>query len=182
MGEDANTKVDFLNPFLAAIAHVLTNTIFEQPVRDRIFLRTEYPFTTKEVAMLVGITGSLTGHVVITADLVSTLKIAAKMMVQESIAVFDENARSAMGELANMITGQAMIGLMEKGFNCEITPPSVVSGSGMRVSCPANIKTIVVVMKLPYGDVEVNLALAETAKLPPSAIFEPDPRKRQRRS
>lgn len=168
--ESSAPKAVFLNPFIQATSHIFTTTIFEQPVKDKAFLRAEYPYTTGQVALIIGVTGALYGHVVISTSMECALHVAAKMMMEEKLFEFDEYARSALGELANMITANAMISLAAAGYLCDITPPSVITGTGMKVSCPPNIKTLVMVMKFPFGDIDLNLSLAESKAVDKNAF------------
>lgn len=155
-------KVEFLNPFLKSIVDILSSTISETPVKGKIFLREKYPYKTADVAIIVGITGKVSGQVVISLTLPCAKGIAATMLMEESIPELDEYAQSALAEMANMITANATIGLSEAGYTCDITPPSVITGQKLEVSCQEHIKTIVIPMELSFGSMEVNLSMTET--------------------
>ena len=51
----------------------------------------------------------------------------------------DQMALSALGELANMITGNAAIGLAGAGFSTDLTPPTLIQPKGSKfttLGCP----------------------------------------------
>lgn len=154
-------KVEFLNPFLKSIVDILQATISEAPVKGKIFLREKYPYKTAEVAIIVGITGKVSGQVVISMTMPCAKGIAAMMLMEESVPELDEYAQSALAELANMITANATIGLSEAGYHCDITPPSVITGQKLEISCQEHIKTVVIPMDVSFGAMEINLSMAE---------------------
>lgn len=156
-------KAEFLNPFVKSIVSIIESTVGESPEKGKVFLRDKYPYKTHDVAIIVGITGALTGQVVITMQEDTAKGIAAVMLMEEKVHELDEFAQSALAEMANMITANSTIGLADAGFSTDITPPSVVTGKKMEISCQEHIRTIVIPLKLSLGDVEANLAVAESA-------------------
>lgn len=159
-------KAEFLNPFVKSIIQIIENTVSETPEKGQVYLRDKYPYGSADVAIIVGITGVLSGQVILSLPLDCAKGIAARMLMEESIPELDEYAQSALGEMANMITANATIGLADAGFTCDITPPSVITGRNIEISCQEGIKTIVIPLKLSMGAVEVNLGIIETAALP----------------
>ncbi len=158
-------RAEFLNPFVKSVIEILQSTVSETPTKGKIFLRDKYPYTTREVAIIVGITGNVTGQVVLSLSTDCAMKVAARMLMEESIYELDEYAQSALGEMANMLTANATIGLSEAGFNCDITPPSVITGSQIEISCQDIIKTIVIPLELSFGALDLNLSLIEAEAL-----------------
>jgi chemotaxis protein CheX len=158
-------RAEFLNPFIKSVIDVLESTVSETPTKGRIFLRDKYPYTTRDVAIIVGITGKVTGQVVVSLSVESAMGIAARMLMEEKIYELDEYAQSALAEMANMITANATIGLAATGFICDITPPSVITGSQMEISCQEQIKTIVIPLEMSMGQLDLNLSLIETDML-----------------
>jgi len=155
-------KAEFLNPFLKSVVDVIGGTISETPRRGKPFLRDKYPYTAQNVTIMVGITGRLTGQLVLSMPETCAKGIAAIMLMEEKVETLDEYAQSALAEMANMITANATIGLGDVGCNCDITPPSVITGKLMEISFRGDIKTIVIPLDISMGHVDVNLSLAET--------------------
>lgn len=158
-------KTDFLNPFIKSVHNVLNEVIYETPGREKLELRTKYPFVTQDVAIMVGFTGDVVGQVVISMSAECAKGVAAKMMMEEEIEELDEFAKSALGELANMISANATINLGDSGFNSDITPPSVITGKKVAISCPPSIKTLMVPMTVSAGRIELYLSLIENKNL-----------------
>jgi Predicted inhibitor of MCP methylation, homolog of CheC len=59
-----------------------------------------------------------------------------------------------------MITGNAAALLAEKGYTCDISPPSIIRGSNVKIST-VNTPALVVPITLgEFGDLEINVAAA----------------------
>ena len=152
----------YLNPFIKSVIQIIENTLYESPEREQPFLRQKYPYVTKDVAIVVGVTGAVQGQVVMSMDRDCAKRIAARMIMEEDIEELDEYAQSALSEMANMITANATMGLADAGYPCDITPPSVIVGEQMEISCQPDIKTIVLPLKLTQGLMDVNLSMKES--------------------
>jgi chemotaxis protein CheX len=85
----------------------------------------------------------------------------ASHMIGQPIRTFDALAASAIAELGNMITGNAAALLAEKGYTCDISPPSIIRGSNVKIST-VNTPALVVPITLgEFGDLEINVSLQE---------------------
>jgi chemotaxis protein CheX len=157
-------KAEYMNPFLKSVVQIVESTISETPQRGKVFLRGKYPFASADVAIVVGITGVLTGQVILSMALDTARGIAARMLMEDEVAELDEYAQSALAEMANMITANSTIGLADAGFNCDITPPTVITGSRIEISCQEGIQTLVIPLVMSMGSVEVNLSIIETSQ------------------
>ena len=155
-------KSVYLNPFLKAVSYVLEQTISDKPVLEKPFLRPGNSFNTESVAIIIGVTGHLTGQVVLSIQEECARGIAAAMLMESEIAEFGEDAQSAIAELANMMIANATIGLSEAGYHCDITPPAIFTGRMMEVANQGKIPTLTIPLKLFGGKIELNLSLVES--------------------
>lgn len=121
---------DYVNAFLTPAVHV-----WEKELAVKLTLsgaeQVASQYTTNELTALIGISGQLEGNVLYGFTQDSARSIASKMIGQEVIEM-DEMALSAIGEIANMITGNAATLLANLGTECEITPPVIIEPSGSR--------------------------------------------------
>ena len=74
---------------------------------------------------------------------------------------FDRLAQSGIAELGNVITGQASRRLAEAGFQADISPPTLVMGKGTLIST-LDFQRLMVPLRTPLGDLQINLALRES--------------------
>jgi len=92
------------------------------------------PISSKNVVIMVGITGSLKGTVLINMDESLAMKIASNMMYGMPVTIFDEMAKSAICELSNMVMGNVATGLSAFGKNTDITPPTLMEGNNIKLT------------------------------------------------
>ena len=70
-----------------------------------------YQFTTDDITAVIGVSGALEGNVLYGFHKDTARSVVSKMMESE-VTEFDEMALSALGEIANMITGNAATGIL----------------------------------------------------------------------
>jgi chemotaxis protein CheX len=85
-------------------------------------------------------------------------------MLGEKIEELDGLAQSGIAELGNVITGRASMNLSKAGFESNISPPSLVIGSGASIST-LDTPRLVVPLRTTYGEVMIHLALRTGKKV-----------------
>jgi chemotaxis protein CheX len=152
-------RAEFINPFLVAGAQVLESFIGSSPSPGQLAVRSA-TFTTQQVSIVIGVTGVVQGQAVYGLSLVTATKLAASMSAMP-LATFDEMASSAIAELGNMISGHATTLLSEAGYECQITPPTLIRGANVEIS--TSTPALVVPLYTDFGKIEINVALKEAA-------------------
>lgn len=110
--------------------------------------------------MIAGIAGALEGQVIYGMSLITADRIATQMLSQP-VVTFDQLAASAVAELGNMITGNAVTLLAEAGIRTTITPPAILRGTNVRVST-LDIPALAIPLTLgELGEFEVTVSLRE---------------------
>ena len=89
-------------------------------------------FTTEDLTAIIGVTGGLQGNVFYEWSNATALAVAGLMCGTTYTDELDDVGLSAIGELANIITGNATIELAAAQYVCEISPP-VLLPMGARV-------------------------------------------------
>lgn len=123
----ADMKIEYVNPFLVAATSVLSNTCGISLKAGKPYVKTT-SFDNSSVVISLGVTGQVTGQVLIAFHNTVALDIASKMCMMP-IAALDELSLSALSELGNMILGNAATVLSTKGIIIDITPPSIIQGN-----------------------------------------------------
>ncbi len=154
-------KAEFINPFVTAGMKVLESVIDSRPEPGQLAVRSA-TFTTQQVSIVIGVTGAVQGQAVYGMSLVTATKVAAAMSSMPAMA-FDEMASSAIAELGNMISGHATTLLSEAGYECQITPPTLVRGADVEIATAT--PALVVPLYTDFGKMEINVAL-EKAEAP----------------
>lgn len=152
-------KVEYVTPFVTGAASVVEMILQTAPERGNLSARPQV-FTTQQVNVVCGITGQIEGQVIYGMTVQTADKIAS-IMIGQPVITFDALAASAIAELGNMISGHSMNQLSSAGYVCDITPPTIIRGSNVRITT-LDIPALVIPLKLPgIGDLEINVSLQE---------------------
>ena len=147
------TNFQFSTPFVAASFSVLSAILGEMPMKGS---SGPAPDCT-HVQILVSVVGEAQGHIVFAMSQETATAIASAMICSP-IEEFDQLAASAIAELCNMICGTALIQLSDAGFSCDLAPPSIVIGSGTRIS-GLDLPETVIPLVLAQGACNITVAL-----------------------
>lgn len=150
-------RVEFIEPFVGSVFSVLETITGDAPTRGQLSLR-QSTFTSQQVSILAGVNGEVEGAVLYGMSTETAKQIAGAMMYME-VAEFDEMALSALAELGNMVTGNAITALSKNGYDVDITPPSVVRGTEVVISTKP--PALVVPVNTKFGCIEINVSLEE---------------------
>ncbi len=85
-----------------------------------------------ELIANIGITGDISGFLLIRSDLESSMKFINKMLTNMGMEAEETNFgkfhKEAFGEILNQISGRATMLLETFGVDCNITPPTILMG------------------------------------------------------
>ncbi len=151
-------RVELIGPFMDAAARVLAKECSEIVHRGQLF-RVRSPQTAGEVSALIAITGKVAGLVIYSMGRETAIGIASRM-IGEDVPELDPLAQSAIGELANMITGQAGIALEQAGFPNDMSPPVLLLGAGSTIAT-LNLTRLVVPLVTSFGEFNIDIAIKE---------------------
>lgn len=151
-------KVEYVNPFVEAAFKVLEAVLQHKPVKGSLAMQPA-TFTSMQCNVVTGVTGQIHGSVIYGMSLVTADRVASTMLGQE-VKSFDQLAASAIAELGNMLSGNAMSVLSERGYICDITPPTVIRGTNVRIST-LSIPAVVIPLHLDEGDLSITVGLQE---------------------
>ncbi len=151
-------KVELINPFVKAAIDVLRAEVGADVQRGKLRLETEST-STQDVAVMIGLTGKAQGIVLYSMSEETALALVSKMMGQPC-EEFDALAQSGIAEMGNVITGLASKGLSEAGLDCNITPPTLITGHNSSIGT-LDLPRIALPLNSPCGVMEIKLALRE---------------------
>ncbi len=151
-------RVEYINPFVESAFNVLKEVLGTELTRGELYLKSTSQ-SVLGVTAIVGLTGDVEGRVLFDMSPETALAIASAMNGEE-LKTFDDLAKATISELANMITAQAVTKLHDLGFDFDITPPALFTGSNMEVSDLA-AEALIVPVEMPLGKIEINVAVRE---------------------
>jgi chemotaxis protein CheX len=146
----------YINPFLYAVELVFGQLGIcdikkgGEKVKDEMYV-------DKDITAFIGIVGEIKGNVSYSFNSKTAMGIVSAMMMGMPVTNINEIERSALAELANMITGNAVGGLTDIK-DIDITPPSVIMGQDIFFVI-GTVSTITVDIETSLGPIEVNFGL-----------------------
>ena len=152
-------NVDFINPFIESTLRSLEMMASISAEKTGLEVKEDH-VTTYEISSIIGITGETSGSIVISMPALLACRIASNMLMEE-ITTMDRSVEDAIGEIGNIIVGDARRSLIQDGHQLNISIPTVVVGKGVRISRPGDIVCIAIPFATAFGDFEVNVGLAE---------------------
>jgi chemotaxis protein CheX len=124
--------VSLVNPFINATVKVLETMASTKVDPGKPFLKKD-KVARGDVTGIIGITGEANGTISVTFDEGSILGIVSKMFGEE-MPEMNADVADAVGELTNMISGQARQQLEKNGREFEAAIPSVVTGKDHQIN------------------------------------------------
>jgi chemotaxis protein CheX len=118
-------KVEYINPFIEASIKVIGDTTGHKPEPGKVSIKGT-PYTDDGLLVAIGLSGEITGDVVISLNEDVACKIASAMMMGMPVPKLDEISKSAVAELCNMILGNTATIFSQRGLSIDITPPVIV--------------------------------------------------------
>jgi len=149
--------VKYINPFLSSVQNVF-DTMINVPFKlGKPNLRQDKN-PLYEISGIIGLSGAVTGCVVISLSKPIALQLVSAL-IGEEVTEIDEDATDAIGEIANMIAGNAKKDF--PGEDTSISCPSVVVGKH-KTTYPKGIPIISIPCETSAGRLCIDVALKET--------------------
>jgi chemotaxis protein CheX len=117
--------------------------------------------TMSDVCVLVRVSGDLVGWVSYELRKKDALRVVSAM-ISERVFELDELGHSALGEVANMITGNAVTALEVAGYTCDLKPPEFLTGVGREFPPTPTPTPIRADFRSSVGVLAVRIALGES--------------------
>jgi chemotaxis protein CheX len=143
-------KVEYINPFIEASLEVINQTTNFKPTIGRIFAKNN-SYSGDGVVILIGLTGKISGNVVLSLSKKLALTISSAMMFGMPVNELDEMSKSAIAELANMILGHTANIFFQNHMNIDITPPTVLTGENIQLT-PTKSVTVCIPLNFDGGE------------------------------
>lgn len=150
-------EVKYLNAFIKASSDVFKELSTVDFVKEDVQLK-DSPKPAFNIALVIGISGYISGQVVYSIPKEVAESIISKWLKQYSTEILKKMFDSALGEIANMITGRSFTLLQEDNKLIQITPPSIIKGDNLQINF-IKLQTITVMMTSEVGKMEISLAL-----------------------
>ena len=158
---DIEMKEEYVNSFLVPAKLVWKKELGQDLTVESAEV-VSHQFTTEDLTAIIGVSGRLEGNVLYGFTEESALRVVSTMIGEEQEDFRNDLALSALGEIANMITGNAATQLAQAGYPCQISPPVIVEPRGSRFTIMGSTQ-ILVSFTSPLASLNVRISLRETS-------------------
>ena len=143
------SDVVLAKPFVQATINVLSSMTGLSPVPGKPYVK-KTDKAQGDVSAIVGITGCKSGAVALSFSQSCAIALV-KGMLGDAIEDIIADTRDAVGEITNMISGQARATLSEMGLPLQGSTPSIVFGANHSLSFPGQVTTVAIPFETDYG-------------------------------
>lgn len=148
----------FLNSLLKACDEVLLKVLGLKGQRGRLHLK-KGPFLPEDILLFFRVQGDVVTPVTLSLEQRLGIDLASQLIDSMSVTSLTDLARSALGELGNMIMGRAVTLLAEEGTRATISVPQVLTGRELQADpCLLEDKPCLVIpFEFARGRIEINV-------------------------
>ncbi|WP_313758649.1 chemotaxis protein CheX [Tissierella sp.] len=151
-------KAEYVNSFYKATQDVFRLMLDTDVERGNLQI-VEDMVCSREANIILGVTGDLKGTILFSFTKDMTLEMV-KIMSGMEMDEIDNFVSSALGEVANIVGGNAVTNLTNHNYICDIAPPQIIIGEYKSISM-ANKKALLMPLKTPIGEFDINIFLVE---------------------
>ena len=148
--------VKYINPFVTAVKK-LFNTMIDVPFKLGTPSLKKGNVPEYEISGIIGLSGTVSGCAVINLSTQIALQLVSALIGDE-VTELDDDCTDAIGEIANIIAGNAKTDFPSEGTS--ISVPSVVVGKH-KVSYPSGLPIIAIPCITDKGELVIEVALKE---------------------
>ena len=150
-------NVKIINPFINATLNVLETMAFVKADAGKPYVKKD-TIAQGDVSGVIGFTGQASGTVAVTFDEKCILQIVSNMFGEEMTEINNE-ITDAVGEITNMISGQARKELEEIGKIFHGAIPTVITGKDHTVDTLTKGPKIAIPFKTDSGSFTIEVCL-----------------------
>lgn len=147
------TDAEVAAPFIKATLVVLSTMSGIEASVGKPYVKKEN-IAEGDVSAIVGVTGDRNGSIAVSFSR-SCATALVRGMLGDDIEDPLQDTHDAVGEVTNMISGQARSGLTESGLTLQGTTPTVIIGNNHIVTHSSSAKVIAIPFQSPDGNFTV---------------------------
>jgi chemotaxis protein CheX len=149
-------KLELIQPFISAVDTVLAETM-QTPVTIGGLSMEDDGYRKKGVAAMIAIKGAIEGRVILDMEPRAAFRVAS-YLAGEEVTLDDQGLRETVSELANMVIGNAVTLLNDRGSTYKVYPPELISEEQMAKE-GADTEATVLAFETQHGNVYMNIAM-----------------------
>lgn len=154
-----SVNVEFINPFIESTKSVLKTMAGIDAERKKLYLKEDHRMLG-DVSGVMGLSGDASGSVVISLPASLAIKLVAKMLGEKPADKINADVCDGVGEIINMISGQAKASLTKTKYHFQISIPTVVMGADHEISHKKGTPNIAVLFEAEGQEFLIQICLS----------------------
>lgn len=151
--------VRLITPFIEGAISVLKTMAYVDPIPGKPHLKKDGK-AVGDVSGIIGLTGSVSGSLALSFSEKCIITIVNNMLGENYTEINDE-IRDAVGEITNMISGDARKRLETDGFKVTAAIPTIVSGQDHRIRHMQGGPSIIIPFEINDSSFVVDVCLVQ---------------------
>jgi chemotaxis protein CheX len=151
--------VKYVNPFINATLNVLETMASTKAEARQPYIKKDQT-ARGDVSGVIGLTGDASGTISVSFGKKSILSIVSNMLGEE-MKELNEEIKDAVGEIANMISGQARQELENMGRSLQAAIPTVIMGKDHSIGHMTRHPIIAIPFSTPNGDFTIEVCFEQ---------------------
>lgn len=128
--------------FIQATTNILSTMACITPVCGKPFIRSTAS-SPADISAVIGVTGKKTGSIAVCFERKTAMNVLEAMLGDE-ITDVEQDMKDIVGEIANMVSGQARASLDAAGLNLQGSTPSIIVGDNHSITHTAGGKVVAI--------------------------------------
>jgi len=156
----SDSGVEFAKPFVKATINVLSTMARLDPQPGKPYLKKDNT-AHGDVSAVIGFTGHKNGSFSVSFSRKCAIALV-KAMLGDDVVDIVTDTKDAVGEISNMISGQARANLSELGLNFQGSTPSVIMGAGHSITHVTRSQVVAIPFATAFGDFTVEFCFEDS--------------------
>ena len=149
--------VEIAKPFIPAVTMVLSTMAGVTPTAGKPYVKKNLR-ASGDISAIVGITGAHRGTISLTFSRSCAVHLV-KAMLGDDISDIIQDTSDAVGEITNMVSGQARAGLAEMGIILQGSTPSIILGDNHTLAHVSSSPIIAIPFSTESGNFTLEFCL-----------------------
>jgi chemotaxis protein CheX len=154
-------KIDLIQPFISSLDAVLAQ-MMNAPITIVDLTMEEEGYRRKGLAAVVGFKGQIEGRLVLDMEPLAAARVASYLSGSE-VDPSEPIVPETICELANMVIGNAVTQLNDRGFQFKVLPPAILTEEQC-AKTERNSEATVLSFETPAGAVHLNISMRYHAR------------------
>jgi chemotaxis protein CheX len=150
-------KVEIAKCFIAAVNNILSTMANINPKVGKPFVKQDNN-APGDYSAIIGVTGEHQGSISVTFTRAGAISVV-QAMLGDSIEDIEQDVIDTVGEIANMVSGQARAAIAEKGVLLQGSTPTLVTGEKHKIIHMAKSPVMCIPFTIPEGAFTVEFCL-----------------------